>query len=196
MKTIRLYGKLAKKFGKEFKLDVKTPSEAIKALTVVVDGFKEYMSDNRDFYTIYVGYEDKVVLDYHKPFSDSEVLRIIPVVTGAGSVGRIILGIALVFVAPYVGVFIGNTLGLTAAATLAAASAIQAIGFSLILGGVSELLFGAPSAGDYELTENQPSYAFNGAINTTKQGNPVSIGYGKLRVGSQVISAGLQAQPV
>ena len=43
---------------------------------------------------------------------------------------------------------------------------------------------------------NLPSYAFDGAVNTTRQGNPVPICYGSMIVGSQVISAGLFSEAI
>jgi hypothetical protein len=42
--------------------------------------------------------------------------------------------------------------------------------------------------------ENQPSYAFNGPLNTQAQGNPVPVLYGELIVGSAVLSAGITAK--
>jgi len=70
-------------------------------------------------------------------------------------------------------------------------------GVSLILGGVAELIFGKnTSDGTTENANNRPSYAFGGAINTIGQGNPVPILYGRLEVGSQVISAGISTQQV
>ena len=42
--------------------------------------------------------------------------------------------------------------------------------------------------------DNKPSYAFDGPLNTTAQGNPVPLAYGKILAGSQVISAGLEAR--
>jgi predicted phage tail protein len=42
--------------------------------------------------------------------------------------------------------------------------------------------------------ENKPSYVFDGPINTAAQGNPVPVCYGRLIVGSQVISAGMVAE--
>ena len=65
------------------------------------------------------------------------------------------------------------------------------IGWSLVLGGVAQLLFKPPELQNSDRTENQPSFAFNGAVNTVAQGNPVPVGYGRLIVGSQVISLGL-----
>ena len=47
-----------------------------------------------------------------------------------------------------------------------------------------------------ERPENKPSYSFNGAVNTTAQGHPVPVGYGRLVVGSAVISAGIDVDEV
>ena len=43
LKTIKLYGILAKKFGKEFHLAVDNTREAMRALCVQVRGFEHFM---------------------------------------------------------------------------------------------------------------------------------------------------------
>jgi predicted phage tail protein len=43
LKTVRLYGHLARKFGREFKFHVTSPSEAVAALKATVPGFEAYM---------------------------------------------------------------------------------------------------------------------------------------------------------
>ncbi|MFW2044483.1 tail assembly protein, partial [Acinetobacter sp. ULE_I053] len=43
LKTIKLYGVLGKKFGKEFKLAVESTREAVRALSVQVPGFEQFM---------------------------------------------------------------------------------------------------------------------------------------------------------
>lgn len=40
LKTIKLYGVLGQKFGHQFKLDVASPREAIRALSAQIDGFE------------------------------------------------------------------------------------------------------------------------------------------------------------
>jgi len=66
------------------------------------------------------------------------------------------------------------------------------MGVSLVIGGVSQLLFSPQTqTQSAEREENKPSFIFNGAVNTTRQGNCVPICYGRMIVGSQVISAGL-----
>lgn len=41
MKTIKLYGELGRKFGKIFRFDVKTPREAVRALSAQIKGFSD-----------------------------------------------------------------------------------------------------------------------------------------------------------
>jgi predicted phage tail protein len=65
------------------------------------------------------------------------------------------------------------------------------------LGGVAQMLAPQPASNEpSERPENQPSYTFNGAVNTTAQGQPVPLGYGRLVVGSAVISAGIDVDQV
>jgi predicted phage tail protein len=66
-----------------------------------------------------------------------------------------------------------------------------------MLGGVTQMLFSPKSAQSVERPENRPSYSFDGAVNTTAQGSPVSVLYGgPLIVGSQVVSAGLSVEQI
>lgn len=186
-----LYGDLGRKFGKVHRYAAKTASECVKAMCVTLPGFREYFAPN--YYRVLRA--GKEVLDVDgacTPQSNKESIRIIPVVTGAGGNGLfgIILGAVLIF-APYMAP------AFFAGMAPAIASGIASIGWSLLIGGVSQLLF-APdkpqSAGNYEAANNQPNYSFSGAVNTVAQGNPVPICYGRLIVGSQVISAGLTSQ--
>jgi predicted phage tail protein len=48
--------------------------------------------------------------------------------------------------------------------------------------------------GTADQAENKASYNFNGPINTTAQGNPVPLGYGRKIVGSAVVSAGIYSE--
>ena len=174
LKTVRLYGELGKKFGKEFQLAVNSPAEAIRLLGVNFSDFIPYfIGENRDKrYHVLLNEQDLDDEQAYHPCSTKEVIKIIPVIEGSGDnpILRVVIGVALVVVG-----------GPTAVA----------IGWGLIIGGVSQLLFPIPNpVFDIEEPENQPSYNFDGAINTIRQGNPVPVGYGQLRVGSQVISAG------
>jgi hypothetical protein len=63
------------------------------------------------------------------------------------------------------------------------------VGVSLALGGIAQMLAPQPKF-DGPQEEQQPSYVFNGAVNTTAQGQPVPVGYGRMIVGSAVIIGG------
>lgn len=189
MKTIRLYGELAKKFGKEFKLEVRTAAEAVRALCVMVKGFREHLEAHSEpGYVVRVHKTAKALEELHDPVSSKETIKIIPVVAGASAVGRIILGAALVAFAIY------NPFGWAAVSigSTTVGSISFSIGASLVLGGVAELL--APPPPNMEgmrPPEQTPSYMFDGPVNTMGAGYAVPVGYGELLVGSHVISAEL-----
>jgi predicted phage tail protein len=187
MVTIFLYGHLAKAFGKKHVLDIKTPAEAIKAMCVNYKAFKAaILQDGQAAYRVIAGKEDRDVNGLILPIGRLKTLKIVPMVSGSSGVGKIILGAALIVASFY--------LPGAGAAGLSLSSVASAVGFSLVLGGISSILFAPPKPKDIssERPENKPSYAFNGAVNTVAQGNPVPYFYGgPLRVGSQVVSAGL-----
>jgi predicted phage tail protein len=138
------------------------------------------------------------------PWSDREVFSITPVITGAGGVGRILAGIGLVAFAILTAGAGAAVLGIAGAGGgifgasftlgIVAANAIAGIGVSLILGGVASLISPQPTMGN--LTSGRESarlesFTFSGIVNTSKQGMPVPIAYGRVFTGSAVISTGL-----
>jgi predicted phage tail protein len=74
---------------------------------------------------------------------------------------------------------------------------IAMFGASMVLGGIIQALTPMPAVSDmgqFESADQRPSSLFNGAVNTTEQGGPVTWIFGRARVGSRVISAGLTAE--
>ncbi|MDT8372133.1 MAG: tail assembly protein [Gammaproteobacteria bacterium] len=185
MQTIMIYGQLGQQFGRVHRYEVNSPAEAVRALCATVKGFKQYLLKNGSYRVLVGGREDvadEILLHY--PVSERESIRIIPVVSGASGFGRILLGVALVGFAM---VFPGPL-----------ASLAMSAGKSLILSGVAQLLF-TPQQSQQEIAErpeNRPSFFFNGAVNTTRQGNAVPVCYGRMVVGSQVISSGLSVEQI
>lgn len=187
LKTIRLYGKLGARFGRVHRLAVSTPAEAVRALCSQYPGFQEYMTqakDNGFGFAVFTGKKNLKTEDLKNPVG-AEDIRIAPVTFGAKKNGvfSIILGIILVVVgvimniyAPGSGVFLIK------------------MGVMLIVGGVVQMLTPVPKAPkEREAAADNPSYVFNGPVNTQAQGNPVPVVYGRLIVGSAVISAGILA---
>ena len=189
MKTVKLYGELGKKFGKQFKLDVRNPAEALRALCVQVPGFRQHLEQfSEPGYVVRVGDEVRGEEELHAPSSNKEVIKIVPVVSGASAVFRGILGVALIAFAFW------NPLGWAALGTTGAIGTTVAfgVGMSLAMGGIAELL--APAPPKFEANtgpEATPSYMFDGPVNTMGAGYAVPVGYGELLVGSHVVSAEL-----
>lgn len=179
MREVKLYGHLGKKFGKVFKLDVNSPAEAVAALRSNLEGFDKYMAE-----TSAPGYHvlvDKTSIG-EKALGlpcGRGTIKIIPAVAGAKANG--VFGVVLGIVLVVAGVIFQNPM------------LIQA-GISMIIGGVVAYLTRPPSRQNSEKPDNQPSYTFNGPVNTTTQGNPVPVCYGEMIVGSQVASFGLMVE--
>ena len=70
-------------------------------------------------------------------------------------------------------------------------------GVSLALSGVSALLTPTPHVPDLAATQqDKNSFFFNGPVNVIQQGGPVRVVYGRMRVGSTVISSGLNVEQI
>jgi predicted phage tail protein len=192
MKRVILYGDLRKKFGKEFKLNVNTPAEAIKALRYLLKGFEKYFIEhNEPGFLVKVGTKYKDAKELQEPDSE-EVIKIVPYIVGSKGAFKIILGIALI-------AFALSPLGAAGlAGGLISQSSLLSFGISTLLSGIAEVLFTPPKPPSPANREKdaRPSYAFDGPVNTVEQGNPVPLCYGELLVGSQVISAVIIAKDI
>ena len=180
--TIRLFGQL-RSFGKSYRLSVRTPAEAIKALCVQLPGFERFISNAKSKGLEFAVFRGK------KNISESEIgyqgegdIIIVPVITGSKRagilqtvVGVVLLAISYVFpvTAPY----------------------LAPAGIGLVAGGVIQML--SPQAGGLKTSaapENTPGYAFGSAKNTTASGNPVPLCIGYRRWGGAIISASIYAE--
>lgn len=186
MRTVLLYGDLAKQFGREHRFAIRNAAEAVRALCANFRTFETaIMNADRSGYKfkVVVGKDDIDQTQLHELSSDRDTIRIIPVVAGSGAVGRIIAG-ALLIAASFIPGLQALSIG---AISLAQASAT--IGASLLIGGVAQLLAGPPPSRQKE--EERRSSVFSGPVNTTQQGVPIPVGYGRMFIGSVVISAGI-----
>jgi predicted phage tail protein len=145
-------------------------------------------------YRVSVGGYDLATDELHDPAGQQQI-KIVPVLAGAGAVGRIIAGVALIALSFAVG---AGVFGLALAKNLGAIALAQGIGVSLVLGGVAQLLTPVPQIPTGANTDQDPrkSYSFSGIQQTSRQGVPVPIVYGETLVGSVVISAGIDTVQV
>jgi predicted phage tail protein len=184
LRKIKLYGKLAKFVGhRVLEADVATAAEAVRFLLANWPELEAHMSDQH--YRVSIGTYDIDLEELHHP-AGAAPISFVPVVAGAGAVGRILVGIALIAASfiPGVGAL--------------AVSLLFSVGASLALSGVAQLLTPTPKVTQGADGQDDPrkSYSFSGIQNTSRQGVPVPIVYGETLVGSVVISAGIDTVQV
>ena len=193
MTQIELSGVLGKIFGKKHQRIISTPLEAGKALAATIKGFEQYMISSKSRGLTYAIFKDKKNIgidDLGYPVT-GEVIRIVPVIIGRKKAGvlQTILGVVIVAAA-----VISGPVGL-AALSGAQAFSIGAIGASMALGGVIQMLSPQPTGlASKQSADNRASYAFGGVTNTAAQGYPVPLLYGRRRIGGAIISAGIYVE--
>ena len=178
LKTIKLYGVLGKKFGKEFKLAVESTREAVKALSIQVPGFEQFMlTAHEQGLTFAVFQDDENISEDQIDFeTGAKVIRIVPKVIGAGGDGgviNLILGAVMVVVGAWTG-----------------QAWLVGMGVGMVAGGVAQMLAPKVDAQDQNQDGNKSNFGFGGAVTTIAQGNPVPILYGQREVGGFIVNAG------
>lgn len=209
MLTVRLHGHLEEKFGSEFQFDASNIREVIDALQANFDDFTEEFIKDERAYNILVDYEMQDIRGCVLPVRRDSVIDIVPVILGAGnlfkSLALIIIGAVLVIAtggaaAALMAGTAGSATGLAGlgvsamtavagvvgqTAAFAIAAGVGAIGLGLALGGVASLLAG-PDGPD---GSGKESSSLNQVENIVGQGMPIPIGYGRMLIGSIVLSA-------
>lgn len=194
MHEIHLHGSLAR-FGGPFSLSVRDGAEAIRALSTQLDGFRETLAAG-DWQIVRGSPETGAALDEQDltlALGGARELHIMPALQGAGGgggVGKVLAGAAVIgasFLVPGAGVF---------GAGILTKGGLAAFGSAMALGGVSMMLAPTPKSqySERETPDQRPSFLFNGPVNASTQGLPVPLIYGRVRVGSVVVSAGMSAE--
>lgn len=180
LETIRLCGAL-RQFGKEYRLSVRTPAEAIKALCIQVPGLERFISSAKTKGLEFAVFRGKRNIgEGELGYQGRGEIKIVPVITGSKRAGLLqtIVGVVMI-IASFIPGF----------------QALAPVGIALVAGGVIQML--SPQAGGLKTSaapENTPGYAFGSAKNTTASGNPVSLCYGRRRWGGAIISAAIYAE--
>lgn len=225
MRQVHLHGALGERFGKVFRLAVRTPAEAFLALSVNLgQPFREAVKAGE--WHIMAG----PALGFGQDLGDPDMLRfglgsrdlhIAPAIRGSnggGGLFKVILGVAImaaaIWLAPPATIVAGTSeaavaggavaggLGATAFSIggyLVSYGAIATSGLVMALGGAAQLITPSPKVGGYgsrETADERPSFLFNGAKNTVEQGGPVPLIYGRMRVGGLVISSGVEVEQI
>ncbi len=186
LKKIRLYGILAKKFGKEFHLAVDNTREAMRALSVQVPGFEHFMLHAHEQGLEFAVFQDKQNISKTEldMSTSAKVIKVVPRVMGAGGAVQAILGAVMIAAAFVTG-------GTSLAAWGALQGALFGAGVGMMVGGVAQMLMPkVDTTQDQNQDGNKANKGFGGAVTTIAQGNPVPVLYGQREVGGFIASAG------
>jgi predicted phage tail protein len=131
-----------------------------------------------------------------------ETLDIVPIIKGAGggggnssTKGILAIVLAVILIASGIGAAGGVTfLGMAGAAGGTGATvlsgALIAAGIGLAVTGITLLMMSPPKFDDFRKIDGgggKPSYLFDGPSNVLGEGGPVPVGYGRMKIGSQVV---------
>ena len=188
MVNVRFYGSL-KQFGSEFRLDCQTTAEIVQALTSQIPKLRQFIQQG--LFTVRVGrdYFDNRYLEQglsHK-LKDDATVHFTPVLKGSkhGGLFGVIAGVAIIAGAialgPLAGIISTNATWI-----------VGSVGASLLLGGVAQMLTKMPEMKMGTEKEKKQSTAFSNLSNMTAQGKAMPLAYGRMRVGSLIISQGVE----
>lgn len=175
-----LDGPLGKAFGKEWNLAVTTPNQALSLIDANRPGVQAWIRNNASKFANYRvtitdrnGKKHRIDDSTYQLQRDEQpaMIRFTPVVSGSSAAVRTVVGAILIAVGLYTG-----QVWLTS------------MGASLMIGGLIEMLSPRPKKSN-NTSDDGTSYYFNGPVNTTAQGVPVPLVYGRCLVGSQAVSA-------
>ena len=215
--TVRLLGDLGERYGAEHQYhNLRSPSEAIKLLCVNYPALQKELTYAHEQGIGYKVIQAGLELDYDDlalPLGQNDLIMT-PVVAGSGGgTGKILAGIGLIALAainPFGAAAIG-TFGLTAPIAVSTLlPAVGAIGASLVLGGVSEMISPQPQLPSFDgfdgaqrfnnlgIGDRQTgfsagqSYAYNGPANVAGVGTTIPVAYGTVLIGGALLSAQIE----
>ena len=196
LRKLTVYGRLRKFLGKaHFEVAVNNPKQAFSFLINNFPEIESHMADQ--FYKIKMG-DTEITEDLLLLQGEGDI-KIIPVACGGL---KALAGLALAgagsAAAAATGGFFATAIG------GAIASGLTAIGTSMLIDGVSQLIAPSPTVPTGLLAdqtsqndpEAQANFGFNSITNTSRAGVAVPILYGEVFTGSVVISSGIDTVQV
>lgn len=192
MVTVHLGGILGQEFGRQFKFSLAKPKDAILAIDANCNGFYRRLLELAKKGGHYSFIVDGKAVDKPSHLINKKAFKeihILPMIVGAAGVA-VAVGAVLYAAAIIAPTALGPTL----------VSLFTIVGGALISYGISNLLqkntaTDAAGSGSAQANALNKSFLFSSGENVTEQGNPVPIGYGRLRVGSAVIQSAIKSFP-
>jgi predicted phage tail protein len=209
MQRVRLLGELGERYGTEHTYyNLRTPADAIKLLCINMPELQQELMTAHERgigYRVLQADQDMGYSDLQLPLGQNDLV-LVPVIAGSGrGFTQVLVGIGIVAASLLIP---GLGFGLAGSTV----TSIGLLGGALALGGVAQLLspqpvlptlgnqrFGsgtnASTRGPQSLTrgaDGQQSYAYTGAANTVGVGQTIPVAYGKVLIGSQLLSANVE----
>ena len=174
MTLVKIHGILAREYGSSFKFSLPNPKNVLEAIDCNKRGFIKRLVQlqKQGFcYDIIINKKRVTQEEHISGVKNPETIDLVPAIAGSGPT---------VFL-PLVG---GNIV----LANIASALFFAVISYALTPKPEVEAL-------EIEADASKSSLIFSNTVNVASQGSPVPIGYGRLKVGSQVIQATIKSFP-
>jgi len=179
---------LSKIFGDSFEFfNILKPIDAIQAINTIHKDFKQTIKDHAKIgqhYEIIINGESADTHSLQNSREKINHIEIVPCILGKDPISAIVIG----------GLSVAAGAGAFGALGAFASAFFFTLGVGLIMAGITYLLTPIPEVEprEIEATVKAESFLFQSQNNTASQGSPVRLGYGRLRVGSQVISSAIR----
>lgn len=189
MTNIFLHGKLAKIYGPKHYFSICRPKDALSAIETIHEGFMGKLIELSAQGLQYSIIADNQIVEGVEEFSGKrkiKELHIVPTVYGSGVAALAVGAVAL-------------TAGIAVGTTTLVGSILLGVALSAISFGIQSLLAKPPEANSASISAStsatSKSFLFSNKENIKQQGNPVPLGYGRLRIGSAVIQETIKSYP-
>ena len=186
MTEIKLHGILASEFGTSLKIELDNLSTLVDAIDANRPGFIAKLNKLSSLGLNYCLVIDGEIIKEKSQLRKNKVqcIDFVPIICGQG-VAIALAGVGLMVAGS--SAFLGIT-------------ALSVIGGVFLSTGLSMLLAPKPDypdavAAETSVTGLEKSFAFANKANVASQGVSVPVGYGRLRVGSQVVQATVKTYP-
>lgn len=207
LRTVKFYGKL-KEFGDEFQVEASSPGEAVRLIAEQIPALKKYIRDNN--FKVRVGNKSSGLVitaeTIHWRDNTDDTIHVEPMILGAKKQGMwmMIAGILIIAVAVGAAFFTGGASLAALGAVVPGTAAVGGITFgtvamfgaTLAISGLATMLTPVPKMDMPmgEKADEKQSFLFDGAVNSTAQGNAIPLIYGIFGVGSLVVSTGISVE--
>lgn len=187
MTDVYLHGILAKEYQQHFKFNLKSSTHVLKAIDANREGFAArifQLQEEGFYYDIVVNKKRIKKPQDFKTLDGASRIDLVPVIVGSGE-------LIIAALIPSAAAATGAT-----ATAYAVAAAVINMGIAFLLTPKPDL--GLPAEQDIsaEAAAQKESYVFSGNVNLARQGTPLPLGYGRLKVGSSVVQASIRSFPL